>query len=310
MYLHFLTQSVADYFSGLPEASDIKGAKIDDDIHLQAATSWLNKSIAQCDGQASSKAYRFAKGWMPPYPETSGYIIPTLLTLGDLHDDKASIDTARRIGKFLVNMQGEDGGFVGCEADAPKNPIVFDTGMILLGLTSLIGRGEDEPFRTAALRAGDFLLGCMDDTGCFARNLSNDIIHTYNVRAAWGLMALSKATGEQKYADGALRNADWTLRQQLDNGFFENNIFKPDGNANLHGISYVMRGLLEISMLSDRKDLRKAVELTADRLVTPVSPTRLYCWRNRPRLELSGALFVPDRICAIGHHPAQAARKQ
>ena len=111
----------------------------------------------------------------------------------------------------------------------------------------------------------------MDDTGCFVRNLSNGIIHTYNVRAAWGLMALAKTTGEQKYADGPLQNADWTLRQQRANGFFKNNIFKPGGNANLHGVSYVMRGLLEISRLADgesAKKLNDAVRLTADQLVS------------------------------------------
>ena len=86
---------------------------------------------------------------------------------------------------------------------------------------------------------------------------------------------------EQKYADGALQNADWALAQQRENGFFKNNIFKPGGNANLHGVSYVMRGLLEISALansplgdgeqtnsSTAKKLNDAVRLTADQLVS------------------------------------------
>ena len=270
MYMHFFTQSIADYVAGVPKAGDIDEQAVDDETHLRAAVAWLDRSIQNCGGIASSKAYRFGKGWMSPYPETSGYIIPTLLQLAKIYPDRDYENTALKLGHFLVGMQGEEGGFTGREVGVLETPIIFDTGMILLGLNALARRNSGPEFEKAARRAGDFLLGSMDDTGCFVRNLSNGIIHTYNVRAAWGLMALAKTTGEQKYADGALHNAEWTLRQQLDNGFFKNNIFKLGGNANLHGISYVMRGLLEISRLAEpetAKKLKAAVRLTADQLV-------------------------------------------
>ncbi|MCF6199020.1 MAG: hypothetical protein L3J67_06400 [Hyphomicrobiaceae bacterium] len=270
MYMHFLQQSIFDYVAGVPKACDVKDRVMDDEVHLMAALTWLDRSIEKCDGHASSKAYRFARGWMSPYPETSGYIILTLLQLSSLYPERDDQNSALRLGDFLVDMQGIEGGFAGREVGVLNTPLIFDTGMILLGLNSLARQGEDRKYEAAARRAGDFLLDSMDDTGCFVRNLSNGIIHTYNVRAAWGLMALAQTTGEQKYADGALQNADWTLRQQRDNGFFKNNIFKPGGKANLHGVSYVMRGLLEISRLTDGtagKKYNEAVRLTADQLV-------------------------------------------
>ena len=130
----------------------------------------------------------------PPYPETSGYIIPTLLQLAKIYPDRDYTGTALKLGDFLVDMQGKEGGFAGREVGVLNTPIIFDTGMILLGLNSLARQGEHQKYEAAAKRAGDFLLDSLDDTGCFVRNLSNGIIHTYNVRAAWGLMALANTT--------------------------------------------------------------------------------------------------------------------
>jgi hypothetical protein len=267
MYLHFLRQSVADRARGLQYASPLRQQPLDDETHLQAAVVWLNRSIDACYGTASAKAYRFARGWMPPYPETSGYIIPTLLNLEPLFPQHNYRLTAERVGLFLIAIQRADGGFIGGELGARNEPYVFDTGMILLGLTALATLVSRERFEAPARRAGDFLLGCLDDSGCFARNVGGNLVHAYNVRAAWGLMALAQLLQEQKYADGALANAAWTLRQQRDNGYFDHNAFKPGGNANLHGTSYVMRGLLEIARLAGDGTITAAVRLTADRLV-------------------------------------------
>ena len=147
MYMHFLTQSISDYVAGVPKADDVKNSSMDDDVHLLAATRWLDRSIEKCDGQASSKAYRFAKGWLSPYPETSGYIIPTLLQLSKTYPERDYVGTALKLGDFLLEMQSENGGFAGHEAGAAGTPIIFDTGMILLGLNSLdkMGGGQKIP---------------------------------------------------------------------------------------------------------------------------------------------------------------------
>ena len=45
-------------------------------VHLQAAIDWL--CVAQdVVGDGVSAGYSFRYGWFPPYPETTGYIIPT-----------------------------------------------------------------------------------------------------------------------------------------------------------------------------------------------------------------------------------------
>jgi len=50
-----------------------------DKEHLQAAMEWLcrTQDVTGCGG--ISAGYSFYEGWRPPYPETTGYTIPTFL---------------------------------------------------------------------------------------------------------------------------------------------------------------------------------------------------------------------------------------
>ncbi|WP_420903910.1 hypothetical protein [Candidatus Magnetaquiglobus chichijimensis] len=46
---------------------------------ILAAVQWLIRTSAPCDGRGFAHSLHFVRGWMPAYPETSGYLIPTLL---------------------------------------------------------------------------------------------------------------------------------------------------------------------------------------------------------------------------------------
>lgn len=296
MLTHFIVQSAKDMtFAHLPLIAP--GARAgEDEVHLDAAISWLVKSIDACGGNASSKGYRFLKGWMPPYPETSGYIIPTLLALAAERQDPAYRERALAIGHWLTGIQRADGGFVGRELGTLDKPIVFNTGMILLGLTALARDTGDEAFGAAAHKACAFLISCMDGSGCFVRNLSNDMVHTYNARAAWALVAFGKLARNTAYVEAGIANADWALTQQDENGFFQNNAFKPNGYANTHGLAYVLRGLLEIHVLSGTRCYLDAVRLTADRVVS------LYGSRRRIAADLGPDWdYLSRHICLTGY---------
>ena len=266
-YTHFIAQSIKDTFNRKIPISGNDRPVVNESIHFEAAVNWLMKSIKQANGEASAKAYRFMNGWMTPYPETSGYIIPTLIALSNDKQDESFKRYALQIGLWLENRQTENGGFVGREVGALDTPIIFDTGMILHGFISLIRDLKEERYIKPAKRAADFLVGSMDDNGCFVKNLSNDIIHTYNVRAAWALISLSGLISDNGLKEAALKNAHWAVSQQLANGYYRHNNFKPNGNANLHGTAYVMRGLLEIYKQSGETKLLNSVILAADKLI-------------------------------------------
>jgi hypothetical protein len=204
---------------------------------------------------------------MPPYPETSGYIIPTLLSLSHAFDDPALEQTAWEIGLWLTGIQLDNGGFVGREIGVQQEPDVFDTGMILLGFNALISRHREPRIMAAAARAANFLTASLDTDGCFAKHISHGMVHTYNVRSAWALLAFGRLGGDARLEEAAERNLNWTLQQQTANGFFLNNAFKPRGNANTHGIAYVLRGLLQSYFLTGRRDLLRATLVAAEALL-------------------------------------------
>ena len=267
---HFVLKSAKDFIntsgSFRRETGGSSSDRVGDAERLDAAVDWLTRSIDACGGCASSKGYRFLKGWMPPYPETSGYIIPTLFALERLGYGDGLARRAMAIGDWLLTVQREDGGFNGRELGVLQKPVVFDTGMILLGLNSLIDETGAERFATAAERAATFLVSSMGEDGAFMRNLSNDMLHTYNVRAAWALVAFGRLCGRPDIERHGIANAEWAIRQQQANGFFRNNTFKPGGQANTHGIAYVLRGLLQIHELTGIETLLESVLRTADRL--------------------------------------------
>ncbi|GAH39067.1 unnamed protein product, partial [marine sediment metagenome] len=47
--------------------------------HLQAAMNWLKYAQDVDQSGGISAGYCFRRGWLPSYPETTGYIIPTFL---------------------------------------------------------------------------------------------------------------------------------------------------------------------------------------------------------------------------------------
>ena len=116
MFAHFVTRSLHDLVRQ-PALKDTTGQrKRSTMIGSQRCRSMVLRSIDVCGGRASSKGYRFLKGWMPPYPETSGYIIPTLLLLGrEIAQTEECTKRARAIGECLLGIQQPNGGFIGGE---------------------------------------------------------------------------------------------------------------------------------------------------------------------------------------------------
>ena len=238
-------------------------------MHLEAAVTFLMRSIEACKGRASSKAYRFGRGWLPPYRETSGYIIPTLLDLSDHLKRPDLAMTAERIGEWLAEVQEPDGGFVERDLQDVK-PVVFNTGQILHGFNALISRRGRKDLLLNARRAGDFIVASADATGSFVRNEHHDMAHAYNVRSAWALLTLSRLLDDDKYEKTALSNADWTIAQQKGNGFFCSNVFEPGWNSNTHGIAYVLQGLIEIYCMCRREPYLTAVRRSVDYIHPPL----------------------------------------
>jgi hypothetical protein len=116
--------------------------------HARATLAWLMRSIEHGRG-GSCAHFSLASGWSKPYPETTGYLIPTLLESEVEHARAAAL----ALGRWLLSIQNPDGSWNnGVIAARDARPSVFNTGQFLHGLIALHRAGHDGEFLPAALR--------------------------------------------------------------------------------------------------------------------------------------------------------------
>ena len=294
-WVHFGAASVSDFLAVNVRQAPNSEQTVDFGRRLDAAVTFLRRSIQQGNQCASSKAYQVGKGWLPPYRETTGYIIPTFLELAERDRPDLAL-MAEQMGEWLADVQEPNGGFIERDLRQDVKPIVFNTGQILHGFNALILRRKREDLIDNARSAADFIVSSADTSGSFVRNEHFGIPHAYNVRSAWALLTLGRILEERGYEEAALANADWTVAQQTAAGFFRNNVFQPGRPANTHGIAYVLQGLIEIHGITKQPVYLDSVRLAADRIAL------LYDANQRVVSEIGEDWeFLSRHLCLTGY---------
>ena len=243
--------------------------------HLDQTMAWLARAQEQGGGAGVSAGYSLLDGWLPPYPETTGYIIPTFYDYAQLsgHDEFRS--RARRMADWEIEVQLPSGAVRAglYRSSTAGTPAVFNTGQVMLGWHRAFTETGDARYLAAATRAANWLVAVQQPTGAWSMNSSEveTTLHAYDVRTAWSLLQLSRLVNNPSYADSAQRNLEWTLAQQHSNGWFDNNAFfissKKWNRPLTHTIAYVMEGLFETSQILGEMRLLEAARKTADRLL-------------------------------------------
>lgn len=255
---------------GLP-ASDPGPAAV-----ISACTAWLcaaqdNSSTA--DGGVA-RDYNLNKGWNSSYPETTGYIIPTMIEMARRTGDDDLHARARRMLDWCVAIQFPEGGFQGGRIDStPVVPVTFNTGQILIGLAAGVAAYGDA-YKDAMHRAASWLRDTQDADGCWRKHatpFAQPGEKAYETHVAWGLFEAERVAPGHGYGDAGLRQVDWALTKQQPNGWFASNCLDEPIRPLTHTIGYVLRGLLEAHLLSGRADLLQAAIRTADGLAGAVA---------------------------------------
>jgi malonyl-CoA O-methyltransferase len=170
-----------------------------------------------------------------PYPEVTGYTIPTLYQCGE-------IELARNLIKWLIEQQNEDGSF-----SAPNGPpYTFDTGQVIRGF---IAAFDDLPHVEKPLRkACDWILTQVQSDGRLATpsiemwgNIVDDRIHLYVLPP---LIEAGKKINEPKYIEAAHRVLEY-YKQKKDIVEF---------NTLSHFYAYIIEALCDLG----EKELAKA----------------------------------------------------
>lgn len=229
----------------------IRENPLGDSEHAKACIDWLLLSADVCGKSGFSASYALKYGWDESYPETTGYIIPTLLNaLSEKHRMQDILTACSVSGEWLLRTQNPNGSWNGHRT---SQEFVFDTGQIIFGLLALHRHVNDERYLRAAERGGDWIVAEQEANGSWVRHAYGEFPHTYYARAAWALAALGKETRKEKYFVSARKNLDWVLSQQGEAGWFMNAGFHEQKPVVLHAISYTLEGLMGASKILEEK---------------------------------------------------------
>ncbi len=248
-----------------------------DSAHLRAAVEWLFRSQDAGDDDGSCKAYSLKTGWGASYPETSGYIVPTLYDYYQLVPDSDGAERALRMAKWLVSVQLDGGGIpAGSVFKSLKQPTVFNTGQVLLGFVRAYQESGEEAFLAATERAADWLVSVQDDDGEW-RSFDSLVVRSkgvnrYNTRTSWPLLKAHQICPKPAYETAAIRNLEISTRKQHENGWFPDNCLWDDSQPLLHTISYTIRGLLESGIILNAKAFTASARHAADALLAQQNP--------------------------------------
>jgi len=242
---------------------------------IDAAIKWLetaqDNSITKDGGVA--RHYSYIKGWGASYPETTGYIIPTLITHAKRYNNETLLSRAGKMLEWLISIQFPEGGFqAGIAGAKPAVPCTFNTGQILLGISAGV-RAFGNRYKKSMRKAADWLVKTQDSDGCW-RKFPSPFAYSgeksYETHVAWGLFEAADVDDNEEYFSAAMSNVDWALRCQRNNGWFDKCCLSGPSKPLTHTLGYVFRGILEAYLHSkDQRFLNASVKL-ADGLLGPI----------------------------------------
>lgn len=240
------------------------------DVYLKEAVAWIYRAQDATPDRGVSHSYLIGKGWLPSYPETTGYIIPTLLNWYRINGDEEAKRRAIEMADWEITVQLECGAIPGL---SNKKPVVFDTGQVIFGWLSAYAATEKGEYLGAAVKAGDWLIKNLDKDCVWRRygNPGTDETHVYNIRVAWALLEVSRVTGNEGYRTHMEGFLEWALKQELHRGWFKYNCLNDNKYPLLHTIAYSVQGFLESGMiLKDDRCINAAIR-TSEELINHVS---------------------------------------
>ena len=223
------------------------------DQRISAAVRYLCEAQDASSEGGVSYGYDLRTGWAAPYPETTGYIVTTLIDCAEAlaaHQLMTSPDDLRqraaRLVDWLMSIQMPSGAIQGGTIAVAPLGTVFNTGQVLDGWCRFYRAQPDRGVLAAIERAARWMTSLQDDDGCWRKGLSPLLRQnpaTYNARSAMALYEAGVILDSERLRAAARRNFDWVLAQQQDSGWFANNGLYDNVRPLTHAIGYTMEAL-------------------------------------------------------------------
>ena len=245
-------------------------------VHIKAAIDWICNAQDATPDKGVSRSYiirwnPYFKhiGWLPSYPETTGYIIPTMFDYYSISSEEQYRKRAIDMADWLCEIQMENGAIQGGYIGQPLSPSVFNTGQVIFGWLRAYKEVKDKKYIIAAEKAGRFLVKMQDKDGAWRVTTSFCAPgpNPYYTRVAWALLKLNSFTGQKIFKEAAMKNLKWAITMQYPNGWFKNNCLSNHKRPLTHTIAYATRGILESGLILKDDFLIERAKITADKLL-------------------------------------------
>ncbi len=141
-------------------------------FHIEQAVNWLCQAQDSAQNGGVSEGYHLYHGWLPPYPETTGYIIETFLNYHYQIGGEAAKIRAIKMADWLISIQNDDGSI----PDSYFNrKMVFDTGQVIFGLIRCYEEIGSSQYLASAERAGKWLVQVQEAAETFGRRFGRPV---------------------------------------------------------------------------------------------------------------------------------------
>ena len=224
-------------------------------------------------GRRSARHFSLIDGWGPSYPETTGYLVPTVLQCGDLFAGPEARERARRMLDWLLSIQYDSGAFRGGTIiDSPEVPVAFNTGQILIGLAAG-AEAFGEPYADAMLRAARWLVEIQAPNGqwkSYQSPFARPGDKAYDAHSACGMFWASRVANDPSIAEAASLSVRWAVTKQAANGWISDCCLTDPGQPLTHTLGYALKGFVEAHRHSGDPSILAAARRTADGLMTAI----------------------------------------
>ncbi len=224
---------------------------------LEKSLKFLVESIDEKGGSRAyySRIYNPLKGWSLMYPETSGYIIPTLISCYEEFNDEVYLNKAIKMADWLLSIQFKDGSFPGLlYKKNSNNKSIFNSAQILIGLTSLYKKTKTKKYLIACEKCSRWIVKNQEVNGLWIKySYKDNFMPSYYSRVAWPLLLVWEITHDKELLESSNKSLELIYNRKLKNGFIRDSGFQKDSYAFIHTIAYVIRGFFEASLIIENE---------------------------------------------------------
>jgi len=283
---------------------------------LEKGIGWLvnSQKFGKDDGSSS---YHLVNGWSPSgYPETTGYIIPTLLLYSKLYSKPEVAPVAVKMGEWLLNIQKPSGGWASGYYHQQRSEIVFNTGQIIRGMVAMYEHTKEDKYLKACDRACAWLSSIQSPEGYWDKFIYLNMVRVYDSYVAHPILMANKYLNNPIYTETARKNIYWVIdKKQKENGWFNDADNTVENNLSpiLHTISYTIDGIMESGYILNDEHILQKGKLAADALFTKFSKQKYMFdkfnsdWKSQSEyINLTGSAQIAIIWSRMANHFKQA----